>query len=271
MLQQYDKFAMVDSQPSHHPLFADIPLSIIIDHHPIPVDPYPPSVEYLVIKPAYGATATLMTEHLYALDLQPGKLLATALQFGIKTDTASFERHCSDIDLRAYQYLARFADKNLLMRIARSEFHQNWLEYFAKACTHLYPINKGNYTYIGDVENPDILVVIADFFMRVYEILWVAVAGVYDGKVVVVFRSDGVFRDVGRIASHCFGAIGSAGGHKAMARAEFDLTKTEGKDTELFVWQLLSSSYARRIHNEKVIAPPVEQNDTDKWEDALPD
>ena len=50
----------------------------------------------------------------------PGKLWATALQFGIKTDTASFERHVYDVDLRAYQYLSRFGDHALLTRLARS-------------------------------------------------------------------------------------------------------------------------------------------------------
>ena len=238
---RFDAFAMVDSQPHHNPAFRDIPFSVIIDHHPLPEAPYP--AKYSDIRPKYGATSTLMTEYLYNLHIRPGKFLATALQFGIKTDTSSFERHFYDVDLRAYQYLSRFADHNLLSRIARSEFHLRWLDTFAKACTNLYGIGKsGQYVFAGQVDNPDILVNIADFFMRVYEIRWAAVAGQYGDTAVVIFRGDGISCDVGFYATQVFGAVGSAGGHKVMARAEFPVTATDGAELEMFIWKRLTAT-----------------------------
>lgn len=240
ILPHFDYFAMVDSQPHHNPAFNKIPFSVIIDHHPLPDEPFP--APYTDIRPRYGATSTLMTEYLYNLDIRPGKLLATALQFGIKTDTDSFERHFYDVDLRAYQYLNRFADPNLLSRIARSEFHLHWLDQFAKACTNLYGMGaSGQYVYVGQVDNPDVLVNIADFFMRVYEIRWAAVSGLYKDTVVVVFRGDGISKDVGQYASQAFGSIGSAGGHKAMARAEFPVEAAGSDDLEMFIWKKLNA------------------------------
>lgn len=254
MLPHFDFFATVDSQPHHNVAFKDIPFSIIIDHHPLPETPA--AAAYTEIKPEYGATSTLMTEYLYNLGIVPAKLLATALQFGIKTDTDNFERHFYDVDLRAYQYLNRFADPNLLSRIARSEFHLHWLESFAKACTNLYGMgSSGQYVYLGDVDNPDILVNVADFFMRVYEIRWAAVAGRYQGTMVVVFRSDGISRNVGRFASLAFGEIGSAGGHKALARAEFPAEVAGDNDPEMFIWKRLSAALKRR----KKVKPPKEE------------
>lgn len=250
ILPHFDRFALVDSQPSHHPSFAGVPFSIVIDHHPPPEQKA--EIPYCEIKPEYGATSTLLTEYLYNLNIMPGKLLATALQFGIKTDTANFERHFTDVDLRAYQYLSRFGDNVLLSRISRSEFHLRWLEVFAKACTNLYALGaSGQYAYLGDVDNPDILVNIADFFMRVYEIRWAAVAGRYRDQIVIIFRGDGITRDVGRHASLSFGDVGSAGGHKAMARAEIPLSAAEGKDPELFVWQRLRSPAKHRARAAK--------------------
>ena len=244
MLPHFDRFALVDSQPSHHPSFADVPFSVVIDHHPVAMKE---EVAFCEIKPEYGATSTMLTEYLYNLDIRPGKLLATALQFGIKTDTANFVRHFTDVDLRAYQYLARLGDHTLLSRISRREFLMPWLEVFAKACTNLYPVGaSGQYTYLGPVENPDILVNIADLFMRVYEIRWVAVAGLYEDLLVIIFRSDGISRDVGKYAAQIFGEIGSAGGHKSMARAEIPLAALEGKEAELFVWQKMACSRKRR-------------------------
>ena len=265
------KLAMVDSQPSHHPLFKDATYEIIIDHHPLSASS---QARYQVIRPEYGATATLMTEHLYSLEIRPGKLLATALQFGIKTDTASFERHCTDVDIRAYQYLGRFADNTLLSRISRSEFHRRWLDTLALACTNMYALGSGQYAFLNEIDNPDILVLIADFFMRVYEIRWVAVAGLYAGIVVVVFRGDGMSRDVGRYASQLFGELGSAGGHKAMARAEFPVEAMDGADPELFIWQRLTTPLRSRPKN--AVPPPPEASGPPRSahtpeDDELPD
>ncbi|MDR2162108.1 MAG: DHH family phosphoesterase [Desulfovibrio sp.] len=234
---RFSRLALVDSQPGHHALFRKLPFTLVIDHHPLES---PVEAEYCDIRPEYGATSTLLTEYLYNLGVRPGKLLATALQFGIKTDTASFERHFSDVDLRAFRHLSRYADQAMLLRIARSAFHRRWLGLLARACAGMYSIKSGQYAFVGEVDNPDILVVVADFLMQVYEIRWVAVAGVYGETVVIIFRSDGVSRDVGRFAAQISAGIGSGGGHKVMARAEFSLSVTEGADAEMFIWRRLN-------------------------------
>jgi nanoRNase/pAp phosphatase (c-di-AMP/oligoRNAs hydrolase) len=235
MAAQYDYLALVDSQPQHNPLFAELDFSVIIDHHPLQAEPA--EGRYRDIRPEYGATSTLLTEHLYNLGIRPGKLLATALQFGIKSDTGNFERKFTEVDIRAYHYLVKFADAAMLSRIARSEFHRRWLDYFAKACANMHTAGSGQFVYVGGVENPDILVIIADFFMRVYEFRWVAVSGLYGDTVVVVFRGDGIARDLGTMASAQFGDIGSAGGHKGMARAEFPASSAAGSNLELFIYK----------------------------------
>lgn len=245
LIKQHDRFALVDSQPSHHPDFAHIPFSVIIDHHPLPEEPTPyPDVPYWSINPHYGANATLLIEHLYNLKIRPGKLLATALQYAIKTDTKNFERHATDVDLRAFQYVSRFADKTILNRIARSEFHLDWLKYFATACNNTYSLKNGLLSYIGEVENSELVVNIADFFTRVYEANWVAVGAVHNDKVIVVFRSDGVSKDVGKYAAELFGHLGSAGGHKTMARAEFTIDHCGEQSPEIFLWRYFSNKPA---------------------------
>ncbi|MDR2892737.1 MAG: DHH family phosphoesterase [Deltaproteobacteria bacterium] len=233
----YTHFAMVDSQPSHSPQFADIPFSLIIDHHP-PVTETAPDT-FMEILPEYGATSTIFTEYLYNIGIRPGRFLATAMQFGIKTDTMNFQRHVGDVDMRAYQYLSKFADQTLLNRITRSEFHLDWLPFFAKATTSMHKAGNGYFVYVGKVDSPDILVLIADFFTRVYEVRWLMVSGYCESKVVLIFRGDGLSNDMGRLASLKFGELGSGGGHKTMARAEFEISRAEGQELELFVYKRL--------------------------------
>ena len=91
--------------------------------------------------------------------------------------------------------------------------------------------------------------VIADFLTRVYEFRWVAVSGLYDGTVVVIYRGDGA-RDIGRMANMQFSDIGSAGGHKALARAEFPATAAGDADLELFIYKRVMTLPRRKAHRE---------------------
>ena len=100
---------MVDSQPHHHPAFQGIDWSLVIDHHPI-LPEHPVTAPFVDIRPDYGATSSILTGYLLNLGIRPGKLLATALVYGIKADTLSFERHFIEADVKAFSALTRFAD-----------------------------------------------------------------------------------------------------------------------------------------------------------------
>ena len=234
------RFAMVDSQPHHSTDFPSVEYDVILDHHP--KDPaHPAAAKYLEIRTDYGACSTLLTEYLYNLGIKPGKFLATALLYGIKTDTQSFERDFSGVDVKAFAYLAKLADKNLLRRIVHADFHRRWLKYFSRAFERTRFVGReGLFAFVGPVDNPDALVTLADFFLRVHELSWNCIAGLYKGRLVVVMRSDGLRRHIGQKAQAWFGEYGCAGGHKMAARAEIELDRLAGLDPELFLWNRLT-------------------------------
>ncbi len=242
---QYDKFALVDSQPHHHPDLAALKYTIVIDHHPRS-ESHPFEAEFTHIEPEYGANSSLLTEYLYNLGIRPGKFLATALQYGIKTDTSSFERAFCEADLRAFQYLNKFADTLLLRKIYRSEFQLEWLRYFCQAYFKMRLAGDGLFAFLEHVESPDILVLLADLFLRVQGRSWTAVSGTVDDKAIVIFRGDGLRRDMGKFAKRCFEDIGSAGGRVNAARAEFPVSAAEGASSvEAFVWKRLQTKRKR--------------------------
>ena len=259
---QYDKFALVDSQPHHHEGFAPFKFSIVIDHHPLSPE-HPLDADYTDIKPDYGAVSSLFTEYLYNLRIRPGKFLATALLYGIRTDTSSFERIFCMADVRAFQFLNKYANHPLLRKIYRSEFHLEWLEYFSQAFYKMRILGQGLFAYMNKVESPDILVALADFFLRVQGVSWTAVCGQVDEHVVAVFRGDGLRKDMGRFASRIFKNVGSAGGHKSMARAEIPLENMNGESPETFIWN--------RLHKKKKPVLPKEERPLSEEMDSLPD
>ena len=74
------------------------------------------------------------------------------------------------------------------------------------------------------VENPDLLVLIADFFMKIAEIQWSIVSGVYKKNLIVIFRNASFHGDAGKMARKIFGALERlCRGHRHAARAEIPL------------------------------------------------
>jgi nanoRNase/pAp phosphatase (c-di-AMP/oligoRNAs hydrolase) len=221
--EQFAKLVIVDSQPKHNERMTALHPQVIIDHHPDTGYQAP----FTDIRPTYGATATILTEYLRAARIVPAQTLATALYHAIKTDTDDFKRQTLAEDLQAFQYLFRRTNIQLARRITQADLRLDYLKYF-KTALHYMHLRKGRvFVHLGAVANPDVCVIIADFFMRIHTVSWSIISGVCDKKLVVIFRNDGARKNAGRVAQEGFGSFGSAGGHKTMARAEINLVDSK--------------------------------------------
>jgi len=219
-LHRYTRVILVDSQPNHHQGFSNLEPVVIIDHHPV-TDAVAP---YHDIRPNYGATATILTEYLRAAKIRPSAKLATGLFYGIKTDTDNFQRQVLIEDLRAFQFLFRYTNPQLVRKIEYAEIRRDFLKYYRSALDDIR-IRKGRaIVHLGSVVSPDVCVLIADFFMRVDRVEYSIVSGVNAGVLVVIFRNDGLRKNAGMLAKQSFGRFGNAGGHKSMARAEISVS-----------------------------------------------
>jgi nanoRNase/pAp phosphatase (c-di-AMP/oligoRNAs hydrolase) len=218
-LGAYSRFVIIDAQPDHHKAFGRISPDVVIDHHP------DTGIQAAVtdIRPQYGAVSSMMTEYLRAARIKPSIKLATGLLYGIKTDTRNFERQTIIEDVRAFQYLFRFANKQLINAIEREEINVAYLKYYRRAIEKRRKRKDWVFVHLGTIDTSDVCVLIADFLMRISTFNWSVVSGIVDQTLVVVFRNDGMRKNAGRIAKQSFGHLGSAGGHKGMARAEIDL------------------------------------------------
>ncbi len=220
------KWALVDSQPQHHKLFMEQEYDIIIDHHPV-TDPL--QARFLDIREDYGANASIMTEYLKAGKIKPSPRLATALFYGIKTDTHNFIRATIPHDIDAFKYLYKFTNMRILGKIESSEMTRSMLAKYRMAMERLIFIRDIAFVHMERVDNPDLLVLIADFFMKIAEIQWSIVSGVYKNNLVVILRNASFHGDAGKTARKIFRRWkGSAGGHRNAARAEIPLENILG-------------------------------------------
>ncbi|MBW2066517.1 MAG: DHH family phosphoesterase [Deltaproteobacteria bacterium] len=222
--REITKWALVDSQPYHDEHFNRFKFDIIIDHHPFDGRT---AAQFVDIKPDYGANSTIMTEYLRAVKIKPSPRLATALFYGIKTDTDNFVRPSTQNDINAFRYLYQYANLNIIKKIESSEITKKTLESFKKAIENLTFVRDIAFIHMGKVNDPDILVIIADFFLKMAEATWCIVSGIYGNKFIIIFRNAGFRLDAGKLARKLFGEWGTAGGHKSAARAEIPIHDIE--------------------------------------------
>ncbi|MCK5419745.1 MAG: DHH family phosphoesterase [Desulfobacterales bacterium] len=218
-VDQFSRIVIVDSQPDHNEYMAELKPDVIIDHHSESGAKAP----FLDIRPDYGATATILTEYLRAAKIKPSAKLATGLYHGIKTDTNDFKGRTQIEDVRAFQYLFRNANIHLARKIEKADLRFDLLKYFIIAMQNMRRRKGKVYIHLGHVVNPDVCVLIADFFMRINTVTWSIVSGICDKKLTIIFRNDGIRKNAGKVAKEGFGKLGNAGGHKNMARAEIAL------------------------------------------------
>lgn len=227
--KEYTKRVLLDSQPSHLPVFEKMHFDAIIDHHPLAGNW---EASFIDIRPDYGAASSMMVEYLRAAGVKPSVPLATALFYAIKVDTQNFEKKAHLADAISFRYLFNLANQNLVRKIELSELRISELGYFKTALAEMKVSKNRLYSHVGRVRNPDILVIIADFLNQVNDISWVFVSGIHGERLVVIFRCDGYKKNAGKLAAKIFGAMGSAGGHPEAARAEVPLKNLAVPDKE---------------------------------------
>jgi nanoRNase/pAp phosphatase (c-di-AMP/oligoRNAs hydrolase) len=215
-LREFHKIAMVDVEP---PYFGDrLPRAdIVIDHHP----GYKTGLAaFEDIRVDYGATATIMTEYLVTAEERISERLATALLYGIRSDTLALSRRATEADLHAYTHLIPLANYNLLRQIDRPELPLAFARTLSRAMERLAVRDGLAVIHLGVVERDDLIVSVADFCLQFESVEWVAVSGKLGPNLVVAIRNHGLGRaNAGEIAKHIFGDIGNAGGHRNMAKA----------------------------------------------------
>jgi len=216
----FDLVAVVDGQRDHFPLLANKRVDLCIDHHSVSTG-Y--AYRFADIRPEFGATSSIMSEYLEAARVKVSRSLATALCYGIKTDTDNFTRNVQKPDAVAFSRLFPRADYYLLRSIDLVEISIHDLGMFRAALERLRVKRKRAVIHLGQVTSADLLVIIADFLIRVFEVQDVMVSGFAEGRLTIIFRNRNLRRNIGALAKKAFESLGSAGGHRYAARAEISL------------------------------------------------
>ncbi len=220
-LKNFDRIAVVDLQPPHLSNPPD-EIDLVIDHHP---EQFNYKSHIKDIRPGYGATSTILLEYLLCTNSSIGTRLATAMLYGIKSDTFALSREVNEWDVEAFSYLYPLANQNLMRRIERPELPPAALDAPSLALKNRRVIDKVAFVNLGRVERDDLIPQMADFSLSFEGIEWAFVSGVFETNYIISVRNVGYVRAAGRVLKEAFGDIGSAGGHASMAKAIIPLNE----------------------------------------------
>ncbi len=212
---EYDRVTMVDVQPHYFGGAIDR-VDLVIDHHP---EQPGYSALFKDIRADYGSTSTILTEHLRAVDANISERTATALLYAIKADTLFFNRQTNRVDIEAFSYLYPLADAALIRKMEGAEITMERLEYVLKARQHGRMVEQVFCAFLGNSPREDFIPYVADFYLQLENVKWTLVAGIVNDSLVMSVRNLGYSRNAGEFVRKYFADIGSAGGHRAMAKA----------------------------------------------------
>jgi nanoRNase/pAp phosphatase (c-di-AMP/oligoRNAs hydrolase) len=211
----FDRIAMVDVQPHYFGGEIDR-VDLVIDHHP---EQAGYTAVYKDIRVDYGSTSTILTEHLRAVDANISERTATAMLYAIKSDTLFFNRQANRVDIEAFSYLYPLADATLIRKMEGAEITMERLDYVLKARQNGQMVEQVFCAFLGTTPREDFIPYVADFYLQLENVQWTIISGIVNDTLVMSVRNLGYSRNAGEFVRKYFNEIGSAGGHRAMAKA----------------------------------------------------
>jgi nanoRNase/pAp phosphatase (c-di-AMP/oligoRNAs hydrolase) len=217
-IKDYDRIILVDCFPNkgNVPLPANTKVHAVIDHHP---NHPPENAPYFHdIRKEFGATSTIITKYLIHADCPISPKLATAMFYGIKTDTGDMRRENVQEDVECYKLLFDIMDHRLLSRIENPDRDEEFFRILHRAVESTTTSESFGYTYLGNVSTPDYVAEMADLFHSLERLEWMVCSGVFKNHIFFSIRSK-THDTAGIIAEQVATMLGGSGGGHARVAA----------------------------------------------------
>ncbi|RJU88985.1 MAG: hypothetical protein DWC02_00735 [Candidatus Poseidoniales archaeon] len=201
---------------------------IVIDHH---TSESRPAGDVILVRSEFAATSSLIASILMNSETELNREVATALAFGIRTDTLGFTRSFNAVDLRALSWLGAWIDWDLMRSFESPPRSQEVLSIFRQALTDATLENGLMLAPISQMTDRDALSQVADFLLPTEDVDVVIAYGIRMGKVILSARSSNDSIHIGRILSQTF-EKGRAGGHKSLAGGQIPFDEIDSEKPE---------------------------------------
>jgi nanoRNase/pAp phosphatase (c-di-AMP/oligoRNAs hydrolase) len=220
---------LIDTQPGtgNVKLLTGVQVLAVIDNHT--QLPGTESVPYTDLRPDYGAVSTVLVEYFQMVDRVLPTPLATALFYGIKTNTLGLSRNASPQDANAYYSLQPQVDVGALGKIEQARVPVDYFKSFDLGLRSARLYNGLVFSDLGEMAYPDLTAEIADLLLRLEQANWVVCIGVHQNTLMVSVRTRRRKFNAEQLALVLARDVGTAGGHGTIAGGQIPLVDMEHK------------------------------------------
>jgi nanoRNase/pAp phosphatase (c-di-AMP/oligoRNAs hydrolase)/rubrerythrin len=242
-LSNFDHVALVDCQPgAGNTMVPDgFPVDVVIDHHPRRT--WSPASPWTDVRPNAGSTSSIIYTYLLERRMLISKSLATALVYGIVTDTMDLGRGATPLEYGAYVDLLPRCDLTTLGRIRRPDLPREHFCSLHQALEQALVYEDRLITVALDaIPVPDFPSEIADQLMRIHGVECSFCTGRCDNHLRVSLRTSRGKVDATALLLKVMDGLGTAGGHPQMAGGAIEIES----DADARAWgQALAGRLAR--------------------------
>ena len=234
----YGSVVLVDTQPGagNNILPSNMLPEAVFDHHQ-PIRRQASSESYLDLRPEIGAAATLIYQHLEVANLAIPPRLATALFYGIKTDTRGLSRGASAGDKVAYINLLGNVDHDALLQVEQARRPVSFFRSLTEGLAAARVYGSTVVAMLGEMYRPDFAAELADQLIMLEGARGALCAGCHEGILQLSVRTVPLGEDAGLLIQRVVDNLGRGGGHGVMAGGQIRL---EGQDLEAIEASLVS-------------------------------
>lgn len=184
-----------------------------IDHHPTMI---PCAYKYSDIR-ICGACCSIVADYFIKSNTTMDTNTATALLYGLKMDTESFNRGVTDFDIEMYGYLHKLADNQKIISMYNNNMEIEDLHAYGEAIRNIQIYDNVGFAKIS-FDCPDALVaMISDFILGLDIVEFSVVYAVRDGGYKFSVRNETAVYHAGTVTARALDGLGGGGGHFSMA------------------------------------------------------
>ena len=259
-LNNFTIIALVDTQPGagNNSLPRSIIPDIVIDHH-VPIRARTRLAQYYDIRTDYGSTSTILAEYLRDAGItEVDRKVATALLYGVRSDTRDLGRGVSEKDVNACMYFYNRVLFRLLSQIEHPEVPRDYLSMLEKAISNARLYKDVVTLNLGHVEHLEIIAEMADLIVRTEGVKWILSVGEFFGDVYFSLRTKKRRGSADRIAQKMVAGLGMGGGHEMLAGGKVPAAEnphhSHGELTEILVTRFLKAVKRRETKPENLLS-----------------
>ena len=266
IIRSAGKIALIEASfPSKNNILPiEVIPNLIFDHHHVDINSV--KGDFVDIQPRLGATSTIMTKYIRQLNIKLDSQLATALLYGIRTDTNGFTRNTTSDDLDAASYLSPLADVNILAQLESPPMSLETLDIIGRAIRNREI--RGSYlaSFVDFITDRDALPQAAEMMLQLEGVNTVLVFGINEDKVQLSGRSRDTRVNLGLLMQSAFGKL-NTGGHATMAAGAINLGILGDANDRTSLLKVISDAVRKKFFSavgaefEKEMLITIEESD----------